>query len=199
MDIFSNVEPIPGGSGIESSFMDVLANLEYPKMAKRQKLGMYMWGDDDSYGMFRQFLEMVGGQSPIDDESTYETGDLSALKEGIKEYLASLGLLRGITKVDRRFIANALDREFPFDTAVVLGRPMDRDLIAEIPKPKDKLWDFETYIKLGKMVFDMADFVRSKGYRAFARAPLDSGVKYPPHAIMSGLGELGAEGWVVTP
>ena len=109
-------------------------------------------GDDESYGMFRQFLEMVGGQSPIDDESTYETGNLSVLKEGIKEYPASLGLLRGITKVDRRFIANALDREFPLDTAIVLGWAMlsvDADLE---PDPPLQIWVLKNTAKIAYAV-----------------------------------------------
>jgi len=199
MDLYSNVEPMPRGPGVNDSLMDLLINIEYPKMAKRNKLGLYMWGDDKNYGFFRQVLESTAGQPPFDEnESTYEKGDLSALKEEIKEYAENLGLLCGITKVDRRFISNAADTEFPFDTAVVLGKPIDRDLISEIPNPRAKLWDFEVYIKLGKMVFDIADFVKSKGYRAFARAPLFSPVKFPPHAVMSGLGELGAGGWVVT-
>jgi hypothetical protein len=104
-----------------------------------------------------------------------------------------------VTKVDRRFISDAAADQFPYDTAIVLGKPMNRNLIQEIPHPGEEVWDFETYINLGKKVFDVAECVRSNGYRAFARAALDATVKYPPHAVMSGLGELGAGGWVITP
>ena len=199
LDLFSNVEPLPRGTDVAGSLIDVLTNLEYPKMAKRNKLSMYMWGDNDHWGMMRQILEMIGGQHPSQqDVSAEQELDLSILKNEIKKYADSLDLLCGVTKVDRRFIAEAADEQFPYDTAVVLGMAMDKKLIQEIPHPKEKLWDFETYIKLGKCVFDVAKFVRSKGYEAFARAPLDGTIKYPPHAIMAGLGELGAGGWVVT-
>lgn len=199
LDLYSNVSPLAGGPEMTGPLLDFLAGLEYRKMAKRNKLSLYMWGDNENWGMIRQILEMIGGQHPTDqDVSPNREDDLSILKNSIKEYANSLGLLCGVTKVDRRFIADAADEEFPYDTAIVLGKPMNRDLIQEIPNPGGNLWDFETYINLGKKVFDVAQFVRSKGYRAFARAAVDPTIKYPPHAIMSGLGELGAGGWVIT-
>ncbi len=199
MDLYTNTSPLDRGPEMMNPFLDFLAGLEYRKMSKRNKLTLYMWGDDENWGMMRQFLEMMGGQHPIDQEiSSNRESDLSALKNSIKKYANSVGLLCGVTKVDRRFIAEGDDDAFPYDTAVVLGKPMDGDLMQEIPDPGEKLFDFETYISLGKKVFDVAEFVRSKGYRAFARAALDATVKYPPHAVMSGLGELGAGGWVIT-
>ena len=200
LDLYSNVSPISmGPEMIGGDFLGFLTGLEYRKMSKRDKLSLYMWGDDENWGLLRQFFETVGGQHPIDQKvAPNRENDLSALKTSIKEFANRMGLLCGVTKVDRRFIADAADEQFPYDTAIVLGKPMDRDLIQEIPFPKEKLWDFETYIYLGKKVFEIAEFVRSKGYRAFARPPLDGILKYPPHAIMAGLGELGAGGWVIT-
>jgi ferredoxin len=100
--------------------------------------------------------------------------------------------------VDRRFIAGARDEKFPYDTALVLGMEMDRDLLDEVPRPGDRLFDFETYVESGRRVFDVAGFIRSRGYRCYARVPFDGWVKYPVHAINAGLGELGANGVVIT-
>jgi epoxyqueuosine reductase QueG len=52
--------------------------------------------------------------------------------------------------------------------------------------------------KSQERIFDVARFIREKGYRCFARVPFDGRVKYPPHAVMAGLGELGAQGVVIT-
>lgn len=49
-----------------------------------------------------------------------------------------------------------------------------------------------------RRVFEMAKFIRSRGYRSHARVPFDGWVKYPVHAINAGLGELGANGVVIT-
>ncbi len=198
LDLYSNVDPHLTVDALQS-LSTFLEKLEYPKWAKVGKVGLYGWGDDEHWGFFRQVFEMNAGQDiHHQDLSDDREEDLSALKKEIKEYAAGLGLLCGVTKVDRRFITGGADEAFPYDTALVLGRPMDRELIEQIPYPKDKLFDFETYVKLGRQVFYVADFVRSKGYRAYVRVPLDATVKYPPHAIMAGLGELGAGGWVIT-
>ena len=199
LDLYTNVSPLAGNPETVGNILEFITGLEYRKMAKRKKLSLYMWGDDEHWGMMRQILEMIGGQHPFEQElsSNLET-DLVALKQSIKQYAKNMGLLCGVTKIDRRFISDAVDEQFPYDTAIVLGKSMNRDLIQQIPSPGEKLWDFDTYIYLGKKVFDIAKYVRSKGYRALARAALDATIKYPPHAIMAGLGELGAGGWVIT-
>ena len=38
----------------------------------------------------------------------------------------------------------------PDDTAIVLGKPMNRDLMQKTPDPGEELRDFKTYINLGK-------------------------------------------------
>ena len=75
---------------------------------------------------------------------------------------------------------------------------MDRELLEEVPFPGKRLFDFEVYVESGRRVFEVAQFIRSRGYRCRARVPFDGWVKYPPHAIMAGLGELGAHGVVIT-
>ena len=199
LDLYSTVDPLPVIMDAMQPLPRLIRQLEYPKWVKRGKVGLYGWGDDENWGFIRQLLEMNAGQDRYNqDLSDDKEKNLSVLKKEIKEYSADLGLICGITKVDRRFIAEAADEEFPYDTAVVLGRPIDRELMEQVPYPQDKLFDFEVYVKLGRQVFYVADFVRSKGYRAYARAAIDGTVKYPPHAIMAGLGELGAGGWVIT-
>ena len=87
MDLYSNVSPLDRGPEMMNSFLDFLAGLEYRKMSKRNKLTLYMWGDDENWGMMRQFLEMMGGQHPIDQEvSPNRERDLSALKSSVKKY-----------------------------------------------------------------------------------------------------------------
>jgi hypothetical protein len=32
------------------------------------KLNLYMWGDDENWGMMRKIFEIMGGQHPVDQE-----------------------------------------------------------------------------------------------------------------------------------
>lgn len=126
--------------------------------------------------------------------------NIGALKKEIKDFAAKMGFaLCGFTFVDRRFISEARDSVFPYDAAVVLGMEMDKALLNEAPSLGKKLFDFEVYVEAGLRVLDVARFIRSKGIRCIARHPFEGWVKFPPHAINAGLGELGAMGVVVTP
>ena len=171
----------------------LITKTEAPKWARRGKLIEYGWGS------FKSILVMdivqplfMSGVAPRKEEN------LSALKNAIREYAQSRGFISGFTRVDRRFIAWGDDRLFPFDTALVLGMEMDKELLEKVPTPGERLCDFEIYVKSGERVFDVARFIRGKGYRCFARVSFDGRVKYPPHAVTAGLGELGAQGVVIT-
>ena len=167
--------------------------VEIPKWARRGKLIEYGWG------IIRSMIQMNLVQPLVMDPVVKpRPADQSLLKKDIRRYANSLGYICGFTKVDRRFIANAHDHAFPFDTAIVLGMEMDKDLLNQAPHPGDRLFDFEIYVKSGRQVFELARYIRSLGYRCYARIPFDGMVKYPPHAINAGLGELGANGVVIT-
>jgi ferredoxin len=168
--------------------------IELPKWIRRRKLVAYGWGMT-RYLLYMKYIQPLF----MNSAGRIKQKDLSQLKEEIRQYAGRLGYICGFTRIDRRFIADAHDHAFPFDTAIVLGMEMDKELLDEAPHPGDRLCDFEVYVRSGKKVFELARFIRRQGYRCFARIPFDGKVKYPPHAINAGLGELGANGVVITP
>jgi ferredoxin len=193
LDSATEISPLPELAGGLRDPLRAGIKVEFPKWRKRGKLIEYGWG------VIRSLIRMNAGQRDfMKNASSNKEEDLAVLKKEIKQFAERLGYICGFTLVDRRFISQCRDRYFPFDTALVLGMEMDFDLLEEVPNPGERLFDFEVYIESGKRVFDMAEFIRSKGYRCFARVPFDGGVKYPPHAINAGLGELGAQGVVIT-
>jgi ferredoxin len=194
LDTYSEIDPLPELPGVMVDKLMLVARLELPKWMRRGKLGDYGWG------VGKSLLRMDVRQPLFENHvAPKKEPDLGKLKREIKEYAKSVGYgLCGFTRIDRRFIAEGRDDKFPYDTSIVLGMEMDRALLEEVPHPGKRLFDFEIYVESGKRVFEVARFIRSKGYRCFARVPFDGWVKYPPHAIMAGLGELGAQGVVIT-
>lgn len=194
MDAFSEMDPLHELPGAMSNKFMVVVGLEIPKWGKRGKIIDYGWG------VGKGLLRMYPWQPLFERKvSTEKEPDLDRLKREIREFASSAGYsLCGFTKIDRRFIAGGRDDKFPFDTAIVLGMEMDRELLEEVPFQGKRLFDFEVYVESGRRVFEVAQFIRSRGYRCRARVPFDGWVKYPPHAIMAGLGELGAHGVVIT-
>lgn len=194
LDTYSEIDPLPELVGVMRDKLMFVIKIELPKWGMRGKVIEYGWD-----GVLLGLLQMNIGQFFAKRFISREREeDLAKLKKDILEYASSLGYICAFTKIDRRFIAHGKDRAFPYDTALVLGMEMDKTLLDETPSPGDKLYDFEVYVESGKRVFDVAKFIRAKGYRCYARVPFDGFVKYPPHAINAGLGELGAMGVVVT-
>ncbi len=193
LDLYSEVQPLSELVGAMRDKGSLITKVEIPKWRKRRKLGVYGWGV--MQGLLKMdLLQPVAGRFV----SRTRQRDLAALKEEIRAFAADRGYISGFTRVDRRFIAQGRDDKFPYDTALVVGMEMDRDLLNEVPHPGDRLFDFEIYVESGRRVFEVARFIRSRGYRCHARVPFDGWVKYPVHAINAGLGELGANGVVIT-
>ena len=194
LDMFSEIDPLEELISMMRRKIVFGIKVELPKWGRRGKLIEYGWAGV-IFGLLRMDIGQFFTKRLV---SRMRENDLVKLKKEIVDYASSLGYICGFTKIDRRFIAQGKDRKFPYDTALVLGMEMDKDLLDEAPSPSDKLYDFEVYVESGKRVFDVARFVRSRGYRCYVRVPFDGWIKYPPHAINAGLGELGAMGVVVT-
>lgn len=195
LDIASEVEPLSAeGTPFFANSRALMWRQELPKWYRHGQLQRYFRGIQAGFkGMDQQAREnrfRIGHRQVEPD----------ALKEAIRSYAHALGFaLVGFTLVDRRFIGGADDDAFPYDSAVVLGMEMDRELVDEMPSLEGKLPDFETYIAAGLAVLELARHVRSLGYRCVARIAFDSVVKYVPHAVAAGLAELGANGVAITP
>jgi len=195
LDLYTEIEPLKELIPLMHKVFLTLI-VEFPKWLKRGKFIKYGCGVFFQIARmkFDQVLKMINKRKSIasDRES------LSQLKNDIKEYAQDMGFICGFTKVDRRFIAKGGDAFFPYNNAVVLGMEMSKELLDEVPRPGKRLFDFEIYIKAGFLVFKVAKFIKEKGFKCHIRIPFDGHVKYPPHAIMAGLGELGAQGVVIT-
>jgi len=193
LDLYSEIDPLPIAVGAMQDFKSLTMKIEIPKWSKRRKIKEYGWGTAKAI-----LKTEVGQRFFCNRVGPNQQKDLSLLKKEIREYAAGLGYICGFTKIDRRFIADARDEKFPYDSAIVLGMEMEKNLLEEVPNPGDRLFDFEIYIKSAKAVFLLGKFIRSKGHKCVVRAPLEGWVKWVPHAVMAGLAELGASGVAVT-
>lgn len=128
------------------------------------------------------------------------TRDGARLKKDIQDYAASLGFISGVTQLDRRFVASGHDGDFPFDTVLVLGMEMRKEFLLEAPDFRLRRYpDYDIYRKAGWRVHRVANFIRRQGVSCSARIPYDGAIQYTVHAVLAGLGELGAFGGVITP
>lgn len=125
--------------------------------------------------------------------------NLELLKEQIIEYAKKLGFVSiGVTLLDRRFVSIEVDDEMVFDTIIILGYEMPKEVVHRYPYPKHDTAAYYGYAHCAKHVHDVADFIRSKGYDCRARS-WEGFIKYPPHAVNAGMGNFSTYGICHTP
>lgn len=125
--------------------------------------------------------------------------DLHKLRDEIRDYAASLGFpAMGVTKLDRRYTAENMERALPYDTLIILAHEMPSEQVKKIPT-SNPLVAFTSYRDGGHNVHKVADFIRSRGYRCMTRVSSDGAIKYPPHAVNAGMGNYSTFGICIVP
>lgn len=125
-----------------------------------------------------------------------KTLDTETLKE-LEEYARSLGVTDiGYTSVNPRHIFRGYKLLFP--NAIVLTMEMNREKIKQAPTMPSFIEIFRTYLQLGVIVNQLADFLRKRGFNALAGPAIGGDVNYIPVAIDAGLGFSGKNGLLIT-
>jgi epoxyqueuosine reductase QueG len=88
--------------------------------------------------------------------------------------------------------------ELLYENGIVLGMEMDYDAINTAPNPPAGLESLRIYAELGEATNKLADFIRSKGYRAIACHPLGGPILYPAMAVKANIGKIGSQGLLIT-
>jgi epoxyqueuosine reductase QueG len=86
-----------------------------------------------------------------------------------------------------------------FTHVIVLVMEMNADKIAQAPSPTTFRMVMKSYYDLGQAVEHLVEYLRQHGYAAQGGHPLNGVALYPLIAQRAGLGQLGANGLLITP
>ncbi len=117
-----------------------------------------------------------------------------------KSKILGIGLI-GFAPVDENLIFKndqTTKIELLYENAIVLGMEMNYKPIETAPEPPAGLEAQRIYAELGIATNNLADFIRSKGYRAIACHPLGGPILYPAMAVKANMGEIGKQGLLIT-
>ncbi|TFF97803.1 MAG: hypothetical protein EU547_03285 [Promethearchaeota archaeon] len=83
--------------------------------------------------------------------------------------------------------------------AIVLGMEMKWDKIKTAPSATCEIEVFRVYKVLGDVTIELAEYLKSQGYKSEAHHPFGGKLLYGPHAVSAGLGIKGQNGLIITP
>ena len=135
-----------------------------------------------------------------DIEPTSEPVPGQDITEEIKAKARELGFGEvGITKFDRRYTFKFKKDWVKFPQVICLAYEQEYEPTQTAPSIEVEGPHFGTYRRMGALALDLADHIRSLGYHAQLHSPLDNSGLYIPMFVEAGLGQLGANGQLLSP
>ena len=118
----------------------------------------------------------------------------------IKHRARELGYCEvGVTKLDRRYIFRSRKDWAKFSHAVCLAHEQEYESTQTAPSMEAEEPHFGTYRLIGKLALELASYIRSLGYHAQVHSANDNSGVYIPMFVEAGLGQLGANGQLLSP
>ena len=105
----------------------------------------------------------------------------------------------GFTRYDRRYTYASKKSWAKFNHAICLALEQDYSQTQSIPSLEAEFAHFGTYEIAGALALDLAEHIRSLGYHAQVHSPNDNSGAFIPLFVEAGLGQLGANGQLLSP
>ena len=126
--------------------------------------------------------------------------DPKELTETIRQKAREMGFAEvGFTYLNRDYIYKSKKRWIRFDHVLCLAMEQEYEPTQTIPSMAAEHTHHGTYRTEGAVALELADWIRSLGYHAQIHSPNDNSGAYIPMFVQAGLGQLGANGQLLSP
>ena len=133
-------------------------------------------------------------------EPTAAPGPKIDVTEQIRSKARELGFGEvGFARYDRRYTYVSKKQWVRYPHAVCLALEQDYVATQGLPSLEAEHAHFGAYEEGGALVLELADYIRALGYHAQVHSPSDSSGPYMPMFVAAGLGQLGANGQLLSP
>ena len=105
----------------------------------------------------------------------------------------------GFAKFDHKYAYASKKTWVKYEHTICLALEQDYYQTQTIPSLEAEFAHFGTYEIEGALALDLADYIRSLGYHAQVHSPNDNSGAYIPMFVAAGLGQLGANGQLLSP
>jgi ferredoxin len=126
--------------------------------------------------------------------------DPKELTEMLRQKARDMGFAEvGFTYLNRDYVYKSKKRWVRFDHVMCLAMEQEYEPTQTIPSMAAEHTHFGTYQTEGAVALELADWMRSLGYHAQVHSPNDNSGAYIPMFVQAGLGQLGANGQLLSP
>ena len=189
VSFFSRVEPLETQNIEKGADRDWVWSVYSPEVAD------YMRGHDERMKPLVDSAEVSANVKP--SGAPREGEDPT---EDIRRAARELGFGEvGFTRFDRRYVFECKRRWAKFPHAICLAMEQDYDQTQSIPSLEAEHAHFDTYEFESKRGDRLADLIREMGYHAQIHSPRDPISVMIPMFVAAGLGQLGANGQLLSP
>ena len=206
--VAENLVSVPGVPLIEAdvsfySKLDPLENQNIEKEADREWAWTVYTPETFEYrkGHAERARPLVRAAAVSGDlEPTGEPDPSRDVTEDIRSRARELGFGEvGFTKFDRRYLYASKKRWARYQHAICLALEQDYVQTQSIPSLEAEYTHFGSYEVEGALGLKLAEYIRSLGYHAQVHSPNDNSAPYIPMFVAAGLGQLGANGQLLSP
>ena len=163
-----------------------------------------VWGDElaefhkNHHQRNRPLVDGAESSGDLEPTGTAEPG--KDLTEEIRAKARQLGAGEvGFAKLDRRYVYASRRNWVKYPHAVCLAVEQDYERTQTITSIEAEHTHFGAYEEIGALGLELIDYIRSLGYRGQMHSPSDESVVYVPMFVAAGLGQLGANGQLLSP
>jgi len=150
----------------------------------------------ETWDHLKSTLERVAEADGEPADRRLDYPDAETASAAMKHLAQELGAyMAGITHVDQHHVYTGED--VPHRYAIVVAVPMDYENIRQSPTINSSYEVLRVYDETGRIVTELAKYIRGRGYPARAHSLQFEQISMLPHAYAAGLGELGKHGSLI--
>ena len=188
VSFYSRVHPL------ESQMVEKTADHEWERQVYSPEMAEYMRHHE---GVTEPLVESALVSGGLEPKGTPEGRDLS---REIRLKARELGYGEvGFTRFDRRYTYASKKSWVKYEHAVCLALEQDYAQTQTIPSMEAEYAHYGTYEVEGALGLELAEYIRTLGYHAQVHSPADDSSVVIPMFVEAGLGQLGANGQLLSP
>ena len=135
-----------------------------------------------------------------DIEPTAEPVAGKNITEVVRQKARELGFGEvGFTRYNRKYTYASKKHWVKYEHAICIALEQDYTQTQTIPSLEAEFAHFGTYETEGALALELAEYIRGLGYHAQVHSPNDNSAAYIPMFVAAGLGQLGANGQLLSP